>query len=422
MTSLTTDVTAGHRAEQAVRAAQDQLVALSHEVHGYAELAFEEHQTAAAVSDALSAAGFSVEAGVAGLPTAFIATYGTGDLVVGICAEYDALPEIGHACGHNIIASSAVGAALGLAEVADELGLTVKVLGTPAEEHGGGKVLMLEAGCFDDLTVSLMIHPGPTDVAAGSATSQGVARFAATFTGIPSHAAAAPHLGVNAADAAVVSQVAIGLLRQQLPATARIAAFVSEGGKVTNIIPERVVVDFEVREFDMTAQERLIERVHACFEAGALATGCSLTIEPTEPAYAPLLQDVRLGEPFTAALTALGREVHAEGKTAGGSTDMGNVSQYLPAIHPMVAVGGSENSPHTHAFAADAVSPAGDVAVVDSAIAMARTIVAVAQDPTVRAELLAEQAARAPYAAPSASQSASPSAPSALPSVEETHA
>jgi amidohydrolase len=407
MTSLTTDLAAGPRADDAIRAASEQLVALSHEVHGYAELAFEEHEAAAAVSGVLADAGFSVESGVAGLPTAFVASYGSGDLVVGICAEYDALPEIGHACGHNIIASSAVGAALGLAEVAGVLGLTVKVLGTPAEEHGGGKVLMLEAGCFDDLTVSLMVHPAPTDVAPASATSQGVARFAATFTGTPSHAAAAPHLGVNAADAAVVSQVAIGLLRQQLPVTAQVAAFVSEGGKVTNIIPERVVVDFEVREFDVDAQARLVERVRACFEAGALATGCGLTIEATEPEYAPLLQDARLGAPFAAALTDLGREVHTESKLAGGSTDMGNVSQYLPSIHPMVAVIGSEHSPHTHGFAADAISPAADTTVVDAALAMARTIVAVAEDTAVRAELLAEQAARSPYPRPASQENRS---------------
>ncbi len=398
-TDLTTDIAAAEHAVQAVREAADRLTALSHEVHGYAELAFEEHRAAAAVSGALAADGFTVETGIAGLPTAFTASYGTGDFVVGICAEYDALPEIGHACGHNIIAASAVGAALGLAAVADELGLTVKVLGTPAEEHGGGKVLMLEAGAFDDLTVSLMVHPGPADVHPGATATQGVGRFAATYLGKPSHAAAAPHLGVNAADAAVVAQVAIGLLRQQMPATARVAAFVREGGQVTNIIPERVVVDFEVREFDLAAQHQLGDRVRACFEAGALATGCALTIEATEPEYAPLVQDPRLGEPFAAAVSGLGRDLLATSQLTGGSTDMGNVSQYLPAIHPMIGIVGSTNSPHTHGFAADAISPAADRCVVDGAIAMAHSVVAAAQDPTIRAELIAEQAARPPYAA-----------------------
>ncbi len=390
--------TAAERADYTLRTVSGRLLALSREVHDYAELSFEEHRAAAAVRGVLADAGFAVEPGVAGLPTAFTATYGSGDLVVGICAEYDALPEVGHACGHNIIAASAVGAALGLAEVADELGLTVKVLGTPAEEHGGGKVQMLEAGLFDDLTLSLMVHPSPYDVHPGVTATQGVSRFAATYVGVPAHAAAAPDRGINAADAAVVAQVAIGLLRQQLPATARVAAFVREGGRATNIIPERVIVDFEVREFDLDALHSLRDRVRACFQAGALATGCDLTIEETEPEYAPLRQDPRLAEPFAAAITDLGRTLLDTGSLAGGSTDMGNVSQHLPAIHPMVAVVGSENVPHTHGFAADAITPAADDAVVAGATAMVRTVIHVAQDPTLRAELLAAQAARAPYA------------------------
>jgi amidohydrolase len=382
-----------------ITAHRPQLVALSHEIHGYAELAFEEHRAAATLRRVLADAGFHVEAGVAGLPTAFTATYGTGDLVVGICAEYDALPDIGHACGHNIIATSAVGAALALARSADALGLTVNVLGTPAEEHGGGKVVMLEAGLFDDLTLALMVHPGTADVHPAQAVTQGVSRHAATFTGRAAHAAAAPHRGVNAADAAVVSQVAIGLLRQQLPGTARVAAFVREGGQATNIIPERVVVDFEVRAFDLAEQRDVRERVLRCFQAGALATGCELQIEETEPEYAPLVQDPRLAERYAAALRTTGRAVIGTSSLTGGSTDMGNVSQYLPAIHPMVAVLGTEHVPHTHGFAADAVSAAGDDAAVDGAIAMALTVIGVAQDPALRHDLLAEQSRRAPYTA-----------------------
>ncbi len=381
-----------------ITAVRERLVTLSHEVHAHPEVAFEEHRSAAAVQAVLADAGFAVEPGTAGLPTAFTATYGSGEFVVGICAEYDALPGIGHACGHNIIASSAVGAALGLAPLADELGITVKVLGTPAEEHGGGKVLMLEGGAFDDLTVAMMVHPGPLDAHPSITRTQGVCRFAATFTGRPAHAAAAPQLGINAADAAVVAQVAIGLLRQQLPATARVAAFVREGGRATNIIPERVVVDFEVREFDLAEQHRVLERVLDCFHAGALATGCHLQIEETEPEYAPLVQDSRLAAPYAAALTALGRTAVSEDPLSGGSTDMGNVSQFVPSIHPMIAVLGSENAPHTHAFAADAASPAADDTVIHGAIALARAAAAVALDTPTRAGLLAEQAARAPYA------------------------
>ncbi|HET7735914.1 MAG TPA: M20 family metallopeptidase [Nocardioidaceae bacterium] len=384
-------------ATEVIVAHRERLVRLSHDVHGYAEVSFEEHQAAAAVAGVLHAAGFKVESGVADLPTAFVATYGSGDFVVGICAEYDALPGIGHACGHNIIASSAVGAALGLAAVADRLGLTVKVLGTPAEEHGGGKVVMLEAGLFDDLTIALMVHPGPGDVHPSLTHTQGVCRYSATYTGQAAHAAAAPHLGVNAADAAVVAQVAVGLLRQQLPSTARVAAFVRHGGQATNIIPERVVVDFEVREFDLAAQHRLRERVVDCFEAGALATGCTLEIKETEPEYAPLVQDPRLAAPYAAAIRDLGRDLVANTPLTGGSTDMGNVSQHVPSIHPIIAVVGSENAPHTHAFAADAVTTAADATVVDGALAMARTVIEVAENTNVRAELLDEQTRRPPF-------------------------
>ncbi|MEP9385322.1 amidohydrolase [Nocardioides sp. KR10-350] len=386
-------------AEAVINGRGPDLLALSHTVHELGELAFEEHRSAAAVSGMLAAAGFDVRHGVAGMETAFSATYGSGSFAVGICAEYDALPEIGHACGHNIIAASAVGAALGLAEIADRLDLTVVVLGTPAEEHGGGKVLMLEAGLFDDLACAVMVHPGPLDLRPDQAPSQGVARFAVTYAGRAAHAAAAPHLGVNAADAAVLAQVALGLLRQQLPATARVAAFVREGGKVTNIIPEHVVVDVEIREFDVAEHRRLKERVLACFEAGAVASGCSWTADLTEPEYEPLDQDPRLAAAYADAVTGLGREFGTR-TLAGGSTDMGNVSQYLPAIHPTVGVIGSEHAPHTHGFAADAASPAGDDAVLDGARALARTIIAVAEDADARAALLAERAARAPYRRP----------------------
>lgn len=383
-------------ADATIGARAADLLALSHTVHGLAEVAFEEHRSAAALREALDAAGFTVCSGVAGMPTAFTATYGSGSLNVGICAEYDALPEIGHACGHNIIAACSVGAALALAAVADRLDLTVTVLGTPAEEHGGGKVLMLEAGLFDDLACAVMVHPGAADLAPRLSSAQGVARFAVTYVGRAAHAAAVPHLGVNAADAAVVAQVALGLLRQQLPGTARVAAFVREGGKVTNIIPEHVVVDVEIREFDLAEHRRLKERVFACFEAGALATGCTMTTELTEPEYEPLRPDLRLGTAYEAAILALGREFTAP-PLGGGSTDMGNVSQYLPAIHPIIGVLGSQSAPHTHGFAADALTPAADDAVLDGARALARTLIAVAEDADVRAALLAEQRRRPPY-------------------------
>ena len=197
----------------------------------------------------LAGSGFAVTPGVAGLPTAFSAEFGSGPLVVAVCAEYDALPGIGHACGHNLIAASAVGAAIGLAGVADRLGLTVRVLGTPAEEGGGGKVLMLERGVFDDVHAAMMVHPWPTDRLV--ATCLAVSHFDVIFTGRSAHASAAPWEGINAADAMVVSQVAIGLLRQQLRPGDQVHGVVLDSGGAANVIPERVTGRFMCRSITL---------------------------------------------------------------------------------------------------------------------------------------------------------------------------
>ncbi|RZL79540.1 MAG: amidohydrolase, partial [Rhodococcus sp. (in: high G+C Gram-positive bacteria)] len=204
----------GEEIGRALAHATDEVVALSHSIHAEPELAFEEYRSVAKVLDTLRAHHFEIESGVAGIDTAFTASVGSGELVIGICAEYDALPEIGHACGHNMIAASAVGAALALAPVADALGITVRVLGTPAEETGGGKVLMLERGVFDDIGAALMVHPGPFDIV--GATSLALADVAVKFTGRAAHASAAPEWGINAGDAVTVAQVALGLIRQHL--------------------------------------------------------------------------------------------------------------------------------------------------------------------------------------------------------------
>ena len=192
--------------EDVVRRRGADLVELSHAIHAEPELAFAEHRSCAKAQALVAERGFEITPPAAGLDTAFRADFGSGPLVVGVCAEYDALPEIGHACGHNIIAASAVGTALALAEVADDLGLTVALLGTPAEEAGGGKALMLQAGTFDDVAVAVMVHPGPTDIA--GARSLALSEVIVRYRGKESHAAVAPHLGINAADAVTVAQVA----------------------------------------------------------------------------------------------------------------------------------------------------------------------------------------------------------------------
>ncbi|MEV6344383.1 amidohydrolase [Actinoplanes sp. NPDC051851] len=375
---------------------RDRLVALSHSLHAEPETAFEEFASSAKLAALMRDAGFAVEHGVGDLPTALTATYGAGDLTVGVCAEYDALPEIGHACGHNVICAAGAGAAIALAAVADELGIRVKLIGTPAEETGAGKVLMLDHGAFDDVTVAMMVHPAPgVDVVDVKVSSQTSSRFEATFHGRAAHAAAAPHTGVNAADAAVVAQVAIGQLRQQIPGEFRIAGIVTEGGRRSNIIPERARLEYEFRTLTAEQMPDLKRRVHNCFHGAALATGTTLELRQSHPDYLDLRQDAFLTEAYGRALTALGRTVHAMPPgIVGGSTDMGNISQVIPSIHPGLGIAGATTMPHTREFAAVTDSPAADDAILFGAKAMAAAAIALATDPVQRAAYLDRQARR----------------------------
>src|SRR6202789_3725755 len=262
--------------EDAVRRRGVDLVELSHAIHAEPELAFAEHRSCAKTQALVAERGFEITAAAGGLDTAFRADFCSGQLTVGVCAEYDALPGIGHACCHNIIAASAVGAALALADVADQLGLTVALVGTPAEEFGGGKVLLLNAGVFDDLAVAVMVHPGPVDIAA--ARSLTLAAVRVTYRGKEAHASAAPFLGVNAADAVTVAQVAIGLLRQQLAPGQQVHGIVTVGGQVANVIPGRTELQYTMRATDASSLADLEAKVGDCFLAGAVATGCDFHV------------------------------------------------------------------------------------------------------------------------------------------------
>ncbi|MFB6717903.1 MULTISPECIES: M20 family metallopeptidase [unclassified Streptomyces] len=370
---------------------QDRVFKLARALHARPEVAFQETESAAAITELLTEGGFTVEHGTGGLPTAFTATMGSGELTVALCVEYDALPEVGHACGHNLIAGASVAAALALAPYVDELGITLKAIGTPAEEHGGGKALLLEAGAFDGVGLALMVHPVQDGVGynpAGS-TAQAVGRYRAVFRGRAAHAAAAPHQGVNAADAATLSQVAVGLLRQQLPGDQRVALFVSEGGVATNIIPERAVVDFECRAFTLPEYEALLGRVRRCFEGAALATGTELTVEATEPLYEPLVQDDALAGFWTSAMAAFGRDVTSGDRLAGGSTDMGNVSQVIPSLHPWLSIPGADAPIHSHGFAAVADTSLAYDMMFEAARALAWTVVDAAGDAEHRHRFIA---------------------------------
>jgi amidohydrolase len=381
--------------ENVVRRRGADLVELSHAIHAEPELAFSEHRSCAKAQALVAERGFEITAGVGGLDTAFRADFGGGPLVVGVCAEYDALPEIGHACGHNIIAASAVGTALALAEVADDLGLRVALLGTPAEEAGGGKALLLQAGTFDDVAVAVMVHPGPTDIAA--ARSLALSEVVVDYRGKESHAAVAPYLGVNAADAVTVAQVAIGVLRQQLAPGQLVHGIVTNGGQAVNVIPGHATLQYAMRAFDSDSLQELEGRMFACFAAGALAAGCEYQIDNPAPPYAELKPDQWLADVCRAEMRRLGREPVApevEARLPMGSTDMGNVTQVLPGIHPVIAVDAGGATVHQRAFAAAAAGPSADRAVVDGAIMLARTVVHLAQTPDERDRVVAAQQRR----------------------------
>jgi amidohydrolase len=373
----------------AIDGRRDELVALSHAVHADAEIAYEEHLSSARVAAALEAAGFEVDKGVAGLPTAFVATAGSGPLHLGICAEYDALPGIGHACGHNIIAAAAVGAGIALADVADDLGLTVTVLGTPAEEGGAGKIHMMNGGAFNGLHAAMMVHPSPVESSTFHCLA--VQHLDVRYRGRSAHASAYPELGINAADALTVAQVAIGLLRQHIHPTDRIHGIVTDGGDAPNIVPERTAGEWSVRSATLAALQELLPKVERCFEAGAVATGAEVTVDRSRPPYSEFLHDDDLVRLYEQEATAIGRTFDRPGTVGqlSGSTDMANVSLVMPTIHPMLRIeaGGAVN--HQPGFTAACVTTDADRAVRDGALAMARTAVAMGETPAVRDRLIA---------------------------------
>jgi amidohydrolase len=362
--------------QDAVTRDRGRLVALADRIHANPELGWNEHRAAGWVAEELTAGGFEVELGAYGLPTAVHAVRGMGLRRVAFLAEYDALPGLGHACGHNLIAAIAVGAALALAGVADELDLTVEVYGTPAEEGGGGKIEMLERGAFAGLDLAMMAHPAPRDVA--EAEPFAVSHSHIAYDGVTAHAGAYPDRGVNANDAFVIAQVAIGLLRQQLPSGTRVHGIQTVGGQAPNAIPDRTEGRWYVRADTLAELEVLDERVRKCFEAGALATGATLSITPESRPYSEFRTDAAALAAYVANATALGREFAGPDDDVPmrrASTDMGNVSQLVPAIHPYVGVGPTAASNHQPEFAAACVGPIAERALTDVATALAWTAI-----------------------------------------------
>jgi amidohydrolase len=374
-----------------VEGAGDALTELSHRIWDHPELAFEEELASEACAEVLDGAGFTVTTGVADLPTAFVAEYGSGPLVVGICSELDALPMIGHACGHNMIAAAGVGAGLALARVADEVGITVRVFGTPAEEGGGGKILMVERGAFDGIHAAMMVHPTPAenDVFPTLACSH----CDYHFHGRTAHASMAPNIGVNAADAITVAQVGIGLLRQHLEPGDQVHGIVMKGGEAANVVPGHATAQYIVRAPDLEALARLEPRVQRCFEAGALATGARLEMESKGPPYSEFNHDLELADLYRSNAMALGRRPGERATRGAASTDMANVSLLMPTIHPTIGLDCLPAVNHQPEFAAHCRTPLADRGTLDGAIAMAWTCVDAASDDAVRQRLLAADTA-----------------------------
>lgn len=343
------------------------------------ELAYEEFDSSARLVEFLRGRGFEVEYPAWGLDTAFDAHVGSSGPEVVICAEYDALPDVGHACGHNVIATAALGAGAALAPLAAELGIRLRVLGTPAEEAYGGKVDLINAGAFETAAAAMMIHPTPMDVVDPGVLA--VAHIDVEFHGKESHAAFAPHLGINALDAAVQSYVNISMLRQSLLPTDRVHGVFVNGGGAPNVVPQYTSMAWYARSATAERLDELYEQVMRCFSAAAEATGCTHEVTKRGHTYTDLISNPVMVDLYADNSAALGRPMpRQEGPPAGGSTDMGNVSHVVPSIHPMLSINSLPAVNHQREFAAHTITPDGEKAVRDGALAMAHTVIDLAVD------------------------------------------
>jgi len=365
-----------------VGACRQQLNELSQKIHANPEVAFQEVKAATWLIGYLKKNGFSIEQGICGLPTAFRASYGQGKPAIAILAEYDALPKLGHACGHNLIATSAVGAGVASKLAVDRFGGSILVIGTPAEELYGGKIIMANRGAFDGVDVAMMMHPGVLNTAA--------TRFLACqtleveFFGKAAHAAARPEAGINALEAMLQSFAAINSLRQHIKDKARIHGIITDGGEAANIVPAHSAGHFIVRAEDDSYLDELKERVINCFIGAATASGARLQYKWAEVRYAPLQNNLTLARLFRRNLQSLGRRVHLFDPRIGiGSSDIGNVSQLVPSIHPLIAIAPAKVVTHSPRFAVAAASETGTRGLLDAAKALAMTVVDLVANPGI---------------------------------------
>jgi amidohydrolase len=350
------------------------LVDVSRQIHAHPELNFEEHFAHDLLTDVLAGEGLAVTRKARGVDTAFEATAGTEGPTIAVLCEYDALPGIGHACGHNVIAAAGLGAGLAAAALAQELGGRVVIMGTPAEEGGGGKIRLIDGGAFEGIDAAMMVHPADHDLIAMDVIA--VQQVAVTYHGEAAHAAAFPQRGRNALDALILGYMNVAALRQHISPGERLHGIVTKGGDKPNIVPALTEAEWMVRSPTLARLQRLKARFTACIEAGALAAGCSVDLDWQDHAYADMVDNSVIGQLYKANAGTLGRDVVAPelGGKVVGSTDMGNVSYVVPSIHPMIRVAPPGVPIHTPEFAAYAGGDAGDQAVIDGAKAMAWTV------------------------------------------------
>ena len=358
---------------RAVDRLADELEALSIKIHDQPELAYQEVQACAWLCEFLGKQGFKVEPGAGGVETAFRATIETGEgPTVAILCEYDALPGIGHACGHNVIATSGAGAGAALAAVRTQLPKgRIHVIGTPAEEGGGGKIKLINAGLFKDVDAAMMIHG--FDRTLLHQDLLGIARVTFEFTGKASHASADPWEGINALDACVQTYNAVAMLRQQVRPDCRIHGIITSGGAAANIIPEYASATFYVRAPRIDTMWDLYRRVVACAEGAAKAAGVSLKVTQHESVYEPMKSSRVLLDLFAANMTTVGLAEGDPIPDRKGSSDVGNVSQVVPTIQPMIGIAPEGMAIHTREFAEAAIQPLARRGMVAAAKTMALT-------------------------------------------------
>jgi amidohydrolase len=367
---------------------REELIRIADRIHANPEVAFEEVESAALLCDVLEGSGFDVVRGAGGLATAFVATLQgrEGGPTVALLAEYDALPGLGHACGHNLIGTAAVGAGLALKEVLPDLAGTIQIIGTPAEEGGGGKAYLVDAGIFEGVDAAMMVHPSNHDMTRRrSLTSY---KVSIEFFGKAAHAAAKPDEGINALEAMILTYNGINALRQHLRDDARVHGVITHGGQAPNIVPDYTAARFYVRALDAPYCSEVLEKLKACAEGAARATGARLEFKEYAPRYDAISPNPKLADLAEANMAALGIEVQApDPDERMGSSDMGNVSQVVPALHPYIAIGPEELGGHTIEFREAAASTEGHEGMVKAAKLMAMTAVDLLAAPAILIEV-----------------------------------